>query len=778
MRWGSSTLLVMGLVSAPSRGQEGPAVIPPRTDPTAQSRVSAPAGYGYSVDFWDGNLYLINLSTGTATLIGPVASSPAAAQVSGLTAGSDQFLYGVSEGSDTLMRIDPATGAGTTIGPLGVDASSVGLTFDGDGNLWMATDAPTKLYRVDPVTGAATLTATAATNRTYGLAASASGILYGLERSGGELVLTTIDPWSGTFTSIGPLGTLPGDAGLDFDANGTLWAILTSGGLVTIDTATGVATPGPHTLGPRNLAITSIPPSAGRRPGSVRFAQSGVSVAENAGLATVALVREGGLAETRVDVLVRGGSAESPDDFQGGAIRTIIPAGRSAVTAQIPIIDDALVEAAETVSLELIALGPGLTKAQPDTAVLTIVDDDVAPLPASVTLTVRQTGAGFGRLVGSPGNIACGDVCDAEYASGAVVTLAAIPDAQSNFAGWRGDSDCVDGSVTMTASRSCIAAFSHVSTNHVLDVNADARGDVWPYPLGTLIARGAEFNGDQSHEGLLYDVVTGALTRAENGPAGLTLTEMTVGPQQTLLAIDLDGDSRSDIFIYDPATGGTSACIAALGFACLPGGALPAGREVHPVYFDRNGRTDLFLYDGRAGVAEFFVTAEAALQFTLGASVVPSAPGHDAYVSDLDGDGRSDVLLYDRVSGEVAVVQNTEGGLGTATLPGPAGLVLRVANLDGDSSNDLIAYDPVSGQTLQLTSRPEGGGFGLFGLETLPAGRRPFTTDLNGDGRGDLLLYDPASGALTKAVTRPTGGFSVSNETIGVNLTLLAGFWR
>ena len=69
-------------------------------------------------------------------------------------------LYGVSPGSDALLRIDPDTGAGEVIGPLGIAIDNVGLDFDRRGRLWgfsRSTDDPGLglLYRIDLTTGAA-----------------------------------------------------------------------------------------------------------------------------------------------------------------------------------------------------------------------------------------------------------------------------------------------------------------------------------------------------------------------------------------------------------------------------------------------------------------------------------------------------------------------------------------------------------------------------------------------------------------------------------------------
>ena len=80
--------------------------------------------------------------------------------------------------------------------------------------------------------------------------------------------------------------------------------------------------------------------------------------------------------------------------------------------------------------------------------------------PSSYTLTVSVVGTGSGTVASSPAGISCGGDCDQSYSSGTVVMLTATPDSGSTFAGWSGDADCGDGSVTMSATRTCMATFS------------------------------------------------------------------------------------------------------------------------------------------------------------------------------------------------------------------------------------------------------------------------------------------------------------------------------
>jgi glucose/arabinose dehydrogenase len=80
---------------------------------------------------------------------------------------------------------------------------------------------------------------------------------------------------------------------------------------------------------------------------------------------------------------------------------------------------------------------------------------------ASSVLTLTTAGSGRGRISSSPSALDCGFICDARLATGTTVTLTATPDpGPSMFAGWSGDADCTDGTVTLSVDRHCIATFT------------------------------------------------------------------------------------------------------------------------------------------------------------------------------------------------------------------------------------------------------------------------------------------------------------------------------
>jgi hypothetical protein len=111
-------------------------------------------------------------------------------------------------------------------------------------------------------------------------------------------------------------------------------------------------------------------------------------------------------------------------------------------------------------------------------------------------LALMKSGTGSGSVTSNSAGINCGSDCSEVYSSSTVVALTATPASGSTFTGWSGDSDCLDGLVTMTANRSCIATFTLNQTGHALTVNISSglssegagSGSVSSSPIGISCA--------------------------------------------------------------------------------------------------------------------------------------------------------------------------------------------------------------------------------------------------------------------------------------------------
>jgi len=145
--------------------------------------------YGITTDNNESYLYLIDPSTGSATVIGPTGI-PNCADFA--IVGGDQ-MYGIDIVGDNAYTIDMSTGASALLGPLGFNAGNVmGMSWDSETNnvyftSYNNTTSKSELYILDKASGNATMVGSLLDNEVDGLAFS--GNLY---------TWLTIDPKFGT----------------------------------------------------------------------------------------------------------------------------------------------------------------------------------------------------------------------------------------------------------------------------------------------------------------------------------------------------------------------------------------------------------------------------------------------------------------------------------------------------------------------------------------------------------------------------------------------------
>jgi len=112
-----------------------------------------------NTDSGEDYLYTIDLTTGDATEVGFTQSGGLLISLACNTSGE---LFATDITTDELVSINPATGEGTTIGPLGIDISfAQSLEYDNANDILFAGAYTTagELYTVDPTTGTATYVA-------------------------------------------------------------------------------------------------------------------------------------------------------------------------------------------------------------------------------------------------------------------------------------------------------------------------------------------------------------------------------------------------------------------------------------------------------------------------------------------------------------------------------------------------------------------------------------------------------------------------------------------
>lgn len=202
---------------------------------------------------------------------------------------------------------------------------------------------------------------------------------------------------------------------------------------------------------------TSIP--VGARPTGVVVSPDGekVYVSNNLGNSVSVISADTNLLTTTIPVgLAPAGLAVSPDNL----LLYVVNNGANTVTTILVPLD-------QTEGLIPVGNSPESIAISPDgkfAYVTNAGDGSVTKLGGFMTLTIANAGRGIGTVTSTPSGIACGTSCQARFPLNASVSLKAIPESGSTFAGWSGDADCQDGTVTMSVSKTCTATFNPTST--------------------------------------------------------------------------------------------------------------------------------------------------------------------------------------------------------------------------------------------------------------------------------------------------------------------------
>lgn len=235
---------------------------------------AATTAYGEALD----TLYKIDVETRQATELGQAGSFQGTkiVNISGLTTAADGSLYALAGGLKLLIKIDSGNGSANVVGSLSFSeqgdpargaALDLNMIAGCDNTLWMSSAIANKIWKVDPATGATTSVGTTGHTIT-GLAARHDQLFGAGGRDDNNFY--RIDPATGAATLIGPFGPAVtrwiNSVSMSFDTDGTLWAVINYvppqdgsqpvadwSDLAKIDPATGTVTMlGPIT-GPESL---------------------------------------------------------------------------------------------------------------------------------------------------------------------------------------------------------------------------------------------------------------------------------------------------------------------------------------------------------------------------------------------------------------------------------------------------------------------------------------------------------------------------------------------
>jgi phenylpyruvate tautomerase PptA (4-oxalocrotonate tautomerase family) len=278
-----------------------------------------------------------------------------------------------------------------------------------------------------------------------------------------------------------------------------------------------------------------------------------------------------------------------------------------------------------------------------------------------------------------------------------------------------------------------------------------------------------DFTGDGKTDVVIHDTLTGnwyvgvstgtafriELWASGFGNRGDTVEEVFVG--------DFTGDGKTDVAIHDKQTGNwyvgvsTGAGFRVELWASGFGNRGDAVEEVFVGDFTGDGKADVVIHDKQTG--DWYVGVSTGTGFR----VEPWASGfgnrgdavEEVFVGDFTGDGKADVAIHDKQTGDWYVGGSTGAnflvGLWVTRFGNRGNAVeeIFVGDFTGDGKTDVAIHDRQTGNWYvgvstgtSLRIEPWGSGFGTRG-ETV---EQVLVGDFSGDGKTDVVIHDKQTG--------------------------------
>ncbi|HEV2831773.1 MAG TPA: FG-GAP-like repeat-containing protein, partial [Hanamia sp.] len=246
---------------------------------------------------------------------------------------------------------------------------------------------------------------------------------------------------------------------------------------------------------------------------------------------------------------------------------------------------------------------------------------------------------------------------------------------------------------------------------------------------------------------------------------------------------DLDGDGKPDVVIansYNTASvsvyrntsvGATISFASKIDYAADDG---PYNVAIGDI--DGDGKPDLLLANNGSNVVSFYKNTGNPGNISFAARV-DFAAGTNPYsvaLSDLDGDGKSDLVVTTQGSSSALSVMKNTTDSGKVSFDSPvnyatsAGLfIVSIGDLDGDGLPDLAAASSSSNSVVVLKNVSTHGNLSFYSASRFTTGTYPVCVamaDIDGDGKPDLVTSNQQSNNIS-LLRNTSSSANISFET-------------
>ncbi|MGH9140100.1 MAG: beta strand repeat-containing protein [Vicinamibacterales bacterium] len=295
-----------------------------------------------------------------------------------------------------------------------------------------------------------------------------------------------------------------------------------------------------------------------------------------------------------------------------------------------------------------------------------------------------------------------------------------------------------------------------VNTVGSYSATAPTTGGGWVMQLVAL--RAASGGGTATTSVASFESSGGAASAAApDAGAAITVARSKDG----LRATDYDGDGKSDLATFNPATGRWAILLSATGYTTSISATLGVSTDVPvPGDYDGDGRTDIAIYRPAQGK---WIILTSSSGFTRKVAYTWGEAGDLPMPGDYDGDGATDLAVYRPSTGEWLITMSAAKTTATFVL-GAVGDVPVAGDFDGDHRADIGVFTPSTGAwTIRTSSTNYTTGPTLsLGAATDVA----VPGDYDGDGLTDIAVYTPSTGRWS-ILSSTTSYSSMLSVTLG-----------
>jgi hypothetical protein len=306
------------------------------------------------------------------------------------------------------------------------------------------------------------------------------------------------------------------------------------------------------------------------------------------------------------------------------------------------------------------------------------------------------------------------------------------------------------------------------------------------YPHSVVLA---DFNGDGKNDLFVSKGSSGTVAVFQNTSSGGAITfspeldlAATGNNHEGSAAADLDGDGKLDVVVtnsnglnsvsvYRNTSAGTISFSAKLDFPVVN-----APYSVAIGDLDGDGKPDLAIANNGSNQVSIYrnTSTPGNISFDTRVDLIAGTNPYGVAISDLDGDGKADLIITTEGTGSaLSVMKNTStpGSLSFglpisyATLAGS--FVVSVGDLDGDGKPDLAAASSNANAVTVIRNTSSPGNISFGPQQNFTTGNYPVCvsiSDLDGDGKPDLITSNRFTNDVSALRNTSTAG-AISFDT-------------